>query len=616
MGSPGTSRALRMLCGLGFGLGVGCSAPPPDTGSVRFLVRTTPAPDDVVLSPLRDVRVTALELRDARTDDLLSRGRFEPTTPASLNLGFVPVSETRDVRLLALGAAGQQLLGMALARDVSWRFGETQQVTLEMRRPLFFFGGGDKLVPLKVPPDPVFAPTRQLFTRLREETKLRVIDPNSVEPLLSMYDRQFDTYNPSPGVTTAPPTSATAGTYDGQSLLLGNTLGKFHVVDTLRLEDQASFELPEFVSHPPQAIVVDPLDRTAVVLQYAKGSKTEGKIGILSFVRNLPGLRSRLSRDGELLAVSIETKAASPIGQPLSAAYSLDGSVDVVFGKPPAQTGEPDCQTLGNGDVSVLRRYNPQTGEQLESRSLPYTVGVAYTAGGDQVLLQPCTTVPGANRPGRVVIAKSSGQKVLSAPGVVAMSTIGSALVGVGRDDGVDSPTLAAKARIYVLEAGAEKWSASDFDLAAWQIPYRITVSADGKPYVSSVDIAMSPTDAMGYALAVTPDRARALSLVRVQHKVRGLFISLLGSSNQYRCFMDFSGYSYHVVLLNLQSGAREQDYIVGVQNQDCASRVYDSNNNYVGTCLPACDPLDPQPYLLGFAQGYAPVAASVLFGR
>ena len=48
----------------------GCSQTQPDPGSVRFLVRTTPAPDDAVLSPLRDLRVTALELRDGRTDDL------------------------------------------------------------------------------------------------------------------------------------------------------------------------------------------------------------------------------------------------------------------------------------------------------------------------------------------------------------------------------------------------------------------------------------------------------------------------------------------------------------------------------------------------------------------
>ena len=72
------------LCDVALGL-LGCSQQQPDPGSVRFLVRTTPAPDDVVLSPLRDARVTALELRDARTDDLLARSRFDP--PADNGMG-------------------------------------------------------------------------------------------------------------------------------------------------------------------------------------------------------------------------------------------------------------------------------------------------------------------------------------------------------------------------------------------------------------------------------------------------------------------------------------------------------------------------------------------------
>ena len=40
------------------------------------MVRAAPPPDDVLLSPLRDARVTAIELRDARAEDLLARSRF------------------------------------------------------------------------------------------------------------------------------------------------------------------------------------------------------------------------------------------------------------------------------------------------------------------------------------------------------------------------------------------------------------------------------------------------------------------------------------------------------------------------------------------------------------
>ena len=614
-----TGFALRLL---------GCSSAQPDPGAVRFLVRTTPVPDDAILSPLRDARVTALELRDARTDDLLARSRFDPPTVTetgasmmtatlpSLDLGSIKVSEARDLRMLALGAAGQQLLGVALTRDVAWQFGETKDVTLELRRPLFFFGGSPKLVAPFVPPDPIFAPSRRLYEPLRDESKLRVVDPNSVQPLLSIYDRWLDPFQLSPGVMSAPPVSAAAGTYDGQSLLVSNLAGKLHVVDTLRLDDQASFELQDFMANPVQGIVVDPLDRTAVILQYPRTAPAVGRAGLISFIRNLPGLRSRVSKDGDLLIVSIDSTAQSPVSQPLAAAYTPDGMLEVVFGKPPLSPGEPDCGLLGSGDVSVLRRYNPKTGEQQSQHSLPYTTSIAYTLTGEQVLVQPCASVSGANRVGRVVVARPGGDKILSAPGILAVSAIRSSIIGVGRDDNADAPTLAAQAKIFILESGADKWSSSAFDLPAWQVPYRITLSSDGKPYVSSIDISFAPTDVSGYSLAVTPDRARALSLLRVQHKVRGLFLTYLGSSNQYRCYVDWSGYSYHVALINLQSGAREQDYIVGFQNQDCTSRVYDSTNAYIGTCLPACDPSDAKPYLRGFQEGYVPSAASVLFGR
>lgn len=600
----------------------GCSQTQPDPGSVRFLVRTTPAPDDAVLSPLRDLRVTALELRDGRTDDLLARTRFEPSSDAvttslpSLDLGLIRVSEPRDLKMLALGAAGQQLLGMALTRDVSWQFGDTKDVYLELRRPLFFFGCSPKLVAPIAPTDPIFAPSRRLYEPLRDESKLRIVDPNSVQPLLAIYDRWLDPYQLSPGVTSAPPVSAAAGTYDGQSLLVGNLSGKLHVVDTLRLEDQVSFELPDYMSNPVQGIVVDPVDQTAVILQYPRVAPAVGRAGLVGFIRNLPGLRSRVTKDGDLFIASIDSTTQAPIGQPIAAAYTPDGMVELVFGKPPLQPGEPDCSTLSTGEPSLLRRYNPKTGEQISQRSLPYTTSIAYTASGELVLVQPCASVSGATRLGRVVVARPSGEKILSAPGVLAVSAIRSSIIGVGRDDNADVPTLAAQAKIFILESGADKWASSAFDLPSWQVPYRITLSSDGKPYVSSIDIFFAPTDVSGYSLAVTPDRARALSLMRVQHKVRGLFLTYLGSSNQYRCYVDWSGYSYHVALLNLQSGAREQDYIVGFQNQDCTSRVYDSANNLVGTCLPACDPTDSKPYLRGFQEGYVPSAASVLFGR
>ena len=148
-------------------------------------------------------------------------------------------------------------------------------------------------------------------------------------------------------------------------------------------------------------------------------------------------------------------------------------------------------------------------------------------------------------------------------------------------------------------------------------VPYRITTDNNNNPYTSSLDISFSPTDVLVYSIAVTPDRGRALALMRVQHKTRNVFLSTAGSgSGTVNCFVDWSGYTYHVLLINLQSGAREQDYLVGVQNQTCSSRSVDSNNNVLGACFTPCDPSGSQPFLIGYAKGYIPSAASVLFGR
>src|SRR5262245_9107123 len=114
-----------------------------DPGSVQFLIHTTPPPDDKLLSPLVDTRLSVIEVRDAQSDEQLARSRVDPLATDSsaegtkLDLGKVVVSEKRDLRLLALGAAGQQVLGVALTRDASWAFGEQKEVRFELRRPLF-----------------------------------------------------------------------------------------------------------------------------------------------------------------------------------------------------------------------------------------------------------------------------------------------------------------------------------------------------------------------------------------------------------------------------------------------------------------------------------------------
>ncbi len=617
---PVVPRALFFAVGLvgaAATLGAGGCSTPLDPGAVSFVVRTTPAPDDQVLSPLLDPRVSAIELRDATHDDLLARTRFDPPQAGvaaltHLDLPPLMVSGPRDLRMLALGAAGQQVLGVALTRSAQWRFGEAQTVALELRRPLFFFGGGGaKLTPILNPQNSVFAPVRQLFAPLADETKLRVVDPNSVMPLLAAYDRKLDPTQARPDVTAA------AGTFDGQSLLVANFAGNLHVVDTLSLTDQRSVALPTAGVMLAQSIVVDSADSSAVVLLAPPSPPMVGQAGRVVFLRDLPGLRSGTSADGDPVTVDIASTAQSPVGPPLSAAYAPDGLVDVVFARPPLQVGQPDCISLAGSGQAILRRYDPKTAMPREQLSVPYTTAVAYTGAGERVLVQPCVTPSGQARSGQVVIQRSGGDKILPAAGVADVAATRSTLIAVGRDDVADNPAANIHATVNILQASADKWSTSQFDLSPWLVPYRITLDGSGNPYTSSLDISFSPTDVLVYSIAVTPDRGRALALMRVQHKTRGVFLSTAGSgSATVNCFVDWSGYTYHVLLINLQSGAREQDYLVGVQNQTCGSRSFDSQNKPLGACFTPCDPADANPYLIGYASGYIPSAASVLFGR
>lgn len=589
---------------------------------MRFRVHATPPPDDSALSPLTDPRVSAIELRDGQSDAVLARSRFDPTPAGTapsidLDLGKIDISQQRDLRMLAVGAAGQQVLGLALSRDVSWAFGEQKEIVLELRRPLVFFGGSNRLIAPVMPLDdsgnyaPSFAPNQQIYAPLKDEYKLRVIDPNSVNPLLSAYDRDFD----STGGALSPVTAA-AGTFDGQSLLVASLAGKLHVVDTLKLEDQGSVALDPGI--PAQSVIVDPRDRSATVLHYARPPQATGRVGRIVFFKDLGGLRARTG-DGSPLTVQIDSTVSAPVGPPIAAAYAPSGTIDVVHAPPPLLLGQPDCAMLAGEGKASLRRYDPMTGALSDQISLPYTTSVAYTANGERVLVQPCTQVAGAMRPGRVVIQHKDGDtsadRVLPAPGVADVAVVGNALIAVGAEDSADSAATTMRAAIRILEPNTNDWRTSYFDLPNWPIPWRITT---GIPHALSIFFA--PTDVMGYSIAVTPDRARALVLLRVQHRTyptrRGVYVYDLTSPTRI-CYMKWSGYTYHVVSVNLQSGAREQDYVVGVQNQTCSSTFYNSTGSDLGmACIASCDPADTNPFLIGYQDGYIPSAASVLFGR
>lgn len=601
--------ALLVAVAVALALCPGCGGESPSPGELTIQLHATPPPDDEWLSPLRDPSVISFELRDSQTDEVFGRslvlpaenGGVTPSPPGgrSIDLGRIAPWGTKDLKFLALGPSGQ-MLGQALSKNVIWNPGESSTALLELRRPLFLLGGGLKLVAPFSPPDPIFAPGRVLTDALQDESLLRVFDQNLVSPLLPAYDLKLDA-----------PVLAVAGTHDGLNILVVSSSGRLHVIDTLRMTVAFQTQLANG-SLLPQQFEISKDDSNAVLTLYDPHNRNSDSAVI--FISDLYNLRKSTKLTGKERILTFKSNTVP--GPPISITYAPDGLVDTLFSTPPIRDGEPDCALLGVGAETLLNRYDPTTGMLVHSEMIPYTTGLTYSYDKERILVQPCNSVSGSVRLGQVIVERSTGPLVLPAPGVTNVLLSGRTINVLGRDNSSSAPILEARGAVRKLLSGATAWTSSLYSLPSYPIPYRITLSSDGKPYRSSIDINIAASDLLVYKSTIAPDGVRAFALTKTEHKVRGLFLTHIGSSNQYRCYIDYNAYVYGFVLINLQSGLPELIMPVGMRTIDCATRVYDSANAYIGTCLPACDPTDSRPYLKNFQRGYIPSGVDPIFGH
>lgn len=599
-----------LLLAVALALCPGCGGESPSPGELTIQLHATPPPDDEWLSPLRDPSVIAFELRDGQTDELLGRSLVQPAenggvTPSapgvrSIDIGRIAPWGTRDLKFLALGPSGQ-MLGQALSKNVVWNPGESTTALLELRRPLFMLGGGLKLVAPVSPPDPIYAPGRKVLTdALQDESLLRVFDQNLVSPLLSAYDLKLDS-----------PILVVAGTHDGLNIMAVSSSGRLHVIDTLRMTVGFQIQLDNSALLP-QHFEISKDDSNAILAFYDPYNQNSDSA--LIFIYDLPNLRKSMKTTGKEKTMIFKSNAVP--GPPISITYAPDGLVDILFSTPPIRDGQPDCTSLGGQAKTLLHRYDPTSGMLVRSEMLPYTSSLTYSNDKERVLVQPCSTVPGSVRSGQVMVERSTGQLVLPAPGATNVLLSGRTINVIGRDNSSSVPEFEARGAVRKLLPGATTWTSSLYSLPSFPIAYRITLTSTGKPYSSSVDINIAPSDFVVYKSIVAPDGVRAFALTRTSHNVRGLFLTFLGSTNQYRCYIDYNSYVYGFVLINLQTGVPELIMPVGIRTIDCASRVYDSANTYIGSCLPACDSADPKPFLKNFQNGYIPSGVEPIFGH
>lgn len=601
---------ISLLVAATLALGSGCADGSMATVGLTIQLHATPPPDDESLSPLRDPSVIAFELRDSRTEELLGRSLVESaaltavgaepgTNNHTLDLGLIAPWGKRDLKFYALGTSGQ-VLGQALARDVVWNPGESATAVLELRRPLFLLGGGTKLVAPIAPPSPNLTPGRELMNALRDESLLRIFDQNLVSPLLSQYNRQLDS-----------PVLTVAGTHDGLAMMTITSSGRLYFIDTLKMDMDFQIQLPNSSLYP-QLLEISEDDSTAIVSFYNPSNPSSDSI--ILFMTDLRLLRKAKNLTGHEASHSF--KANTIPGPPISITYAPDGLVDVLFSVPPIRDGQPDCSTLSGPSKTLLNRYDPLTGTLVRSDMLPYSSSIAYNLDKERILVQPCLLVSGSVREGAVVIERTSGPLILPAPGVTNVLLSGRTLSVIGRDNSSTAPNLEARGAVRQLLPGSSSWTSSLYSIPSLSVPYRVTITSNGDPYSSSVDIRVAPSDLLVYKAIPAPDKVRAFALTRTTHSTRGLYITSLGSMNEYRCYLDYSSYIYGYTLINLQSGVPEVIIPVGLKTIDCSSRMYDSANSLIGTCFPPCSPADPMPYLKNYQSGYIPSAVDATFGH
>lgn len=611
---------------------LGACSGDPDPGNYSFRLLSPPAP----LAPLEDPRVSALELRSLKNAAVLGRtpfvGGVSTKDGKALQLGQLPVGEVQDLQLLALGTAGQLVLGQAVTRDIEISYGARREVLFEVRRPLFFFGSQDPLAnPPRTPPAALkdFVPNKQLYplADLRDTAgpRLRVVDPNATNgvPLLSMFTRALGPAGDTKGL----PVLSAAGTSDGVSLLAATGSAsqvRLYVLDTNMVMPRppGGFPLPAGQASP-RSMALDARDQNLVMLGYELPTPTTGTVGTITFVRNLPQLRGQNATAVEAQVITLDaSEQQPPQGPPLAAVFAPDGMVDVVLGPPPltisaamGKKPQPDCDVLA-GSRFYLRRYDPRSGAPLgKATQLPYTTDLAYTSRGERVLVQPCEKAPGSVRPGRVLIERGGEADLqLPAPGTLAVAVAGrsAALVAIGRDSAADDAegTTIARGTVRVLEPGQNQWATeSSFPLDTWRQPYVIN---EGLP--DGLDVLIAPRDLVVHQVVLTPDRTRALVAARAAYHTQ----FALDGSGTMECRLDWVGYTHHLFLVNLQTGAREQDWRVGMQVEQGDFNNYDISDpnkprrtGYCGASLESFS-----LFLRGYMEGYIPAAVSVLFGQ
>jgi hypothetical protein len=554
-------------------------------GDVTFFVRAPSGTPD--LSPLDDSRRDSIVIT-AIDQNGVAMPYGAPVSAQDTGqsmIGSVPIG-TFDFRLTVLG--GNEILGVAKARQVNIGSGANQLVTVDVRKPLAFFGSSKtfpRLGSLKFP----------------TPTTLMGIDTTQLGDAAEL----------APSVSFSTAASATASTSDGRYLLVGAG-GNLQVIDTL--SDGATFATAQSMALPGSssvsAIAVAPDDQNAAVV-------TDQGVILVGLARDGNGVPQP-----QVIGMLANPGNGAPPAR--AAVFAPDAQNVAAIASQPWSTVVDSCNAPPASSISTFT-----VGSVASAAWRPTAkgaTGVAFDPAGTLIITMPCSSPS--------VVHESDGTPAVDGvTGVITVVSTGDLFAGVespitSMPVSVDpnnplatDPALSFGRFFVQTPAGIRH-----FQLEIPEEPLSFVFELDNGFQVQfyGSDTKLQPARLDAYSAALSPDGTHLVFASRVRYVANQVNFYLDPTDPRRHCDVDYTNEIYRITEVNLSSGERGYESLKGITDNNVACSYYCCNlndpaqcdpENVRNPCLSFTNDAVPPP-LPTITSGFVPAGVSILLGN
>lgn len=552
-------------------------------GDVTFFVKAPSGTPD--LSPLDDARRDSIVIT-ATDQNGVSMPYGAPVSAQESGqsmIGSVPIG-TFDIKLTVLG--GNAILGEAKARQVNIGSGANQLVTVDVRKPLAFFGSSKtfpRLGSLKFP----------------TPTTLMGIDTTILG----------DSAELAPSVSFSTAATATASTSDGRYLLVGAG-GNLQVVDTL--SDGATFATAQSMalsgSSSVAAIAIAPDDQNAAVV-------TDQGVILVGLAPDANGVPQP-----QMIGMLANGGNGAPPAR--AAVFAPDSQNVAALASQPWSTVVDSCNSPPAASIATFTVGNVASAAWRATQK--GATGVAFDAGGTLIITLPC----------------SSSSVVHESDGTPAVDGVAGVITVVAADDlfaGVESPITSMPVNVDpnnplatdpALSFGSFFVQTSagirHFQLEIPEEPLSFVWEVDNPfPTYYGSDTKLQPARLDAYSAALSPDGTHLVFASRVRYVANQLNFYLDPTDPRRHCDVDYTNEIYRITEVDLSSGERGYESLKGITDNNVACNYYcclDSDPSQCNPetvrnpCLSFSNDAVP-PALPTITSGFVPAGVSILLG-